>query len=98
MNPLFYEIAGVYPDGRVVITHTYAPNFRRELTLKELALAAGKLESGLHHADYDATYLRLFRQARQMLLRRGYCTEVTESSVAITRTPGRVAMEAKNRG
>jgi hypothetical protein len=91
LNENGYQVGGAYPDGRVVITHQYDDSFRRELTLSTLARAAGKLGE----SDGSATYMRLFAEARRILLRRGYRTEVTETTVAVTKTPGRLARETK---
>lgn len=90
-NPMFYEISAVFEKSKsALVTYRYDPKFRQELTLRELAKAAGKL--GENDAA-DVTYLRLWNEAKRKFIRFGYVPTITESSVELVKTPGRVARE-----
>lgn len=90
-NPEFYEIASVSQTTQaVIIRHRYDTTFRCELTLTELARAANKF--GADAGDTaDTHYLRLWREAKNILIKRGYVPEIGYRRVELRETEGRRA-------
>lgn len=92
-NPLFYQISTVYPlQGTVVIIHQYDQSFACILTLTELATAAGKFGNQY----LDTTYLRLWDEAKNCLIRYGYVPVCEGAKVELRKTEGRIKREQRS--
>jgi hypothetical protein len=79
-NPLYYTVSAVYSTkGTVTLAHRYDTTFSQTLTLTDLAYAAGKFGNQYGHT----TYLRLWDECKNRLIRLGYVPVCEESAVRL---------------